>query len=64
MLHDIDLQEFLYHGLPFHTIGLNDVQDFYRQVNSDMPNKGSTVSLTVQTSHFGIGASIPKEISL
>jgi hypothetical protein len=38
-------------------IGLNDVQDFYRQVNSDMQNKGATVSLTVQTSHFGIGAS-------
>ena len=38
-------------------IALNDVQDHLRQVSSEMSNKGNVVTLSVQTCHFGTGAS-------
>ena len=38
-------------------IRLNDLQDYYRQAGSEMQSKGNTVTLSIQTSHFGTGAS-------
>ena len=38
-------------------IRLNDLQDYYRQAGSEMQSKGNTVTLSIQTSHFGTRAS-------
>ena len=39
-------------------IALKDVLNFYQQSRSDLKHKGKSVSVQVQTAHFGIGANV------